>query len=513
MDTSTQTSTDAIATTTTGRRNLDFTNPAACRELTRTLLKSDFGINWDLPDGHLVPPVTNRLNYILWIEDLLNLSHYSSTETEQGGRTISAIRGLDIGCGASLIYPLLGAAACGWSFVGIDVTREAIDWANRNLEANPKFREYIKVRKVDMQPEQKIYFNKKNKADDEGSSPSSSIVPIDTKGKEEARNVPLGQGIISQGIYKGENFAFSMCNPPFFEDMRQASANPATAFGGTSEESVYPGGEESFVRNMVEDSKIVRNNVYWFSTMVGKKVTLKAVRKWLHADSDVRVVRTTEFFQGQTSRWGIAWSYVADPEVANKPLQRGGVGGTGSGTGGGTPKISIGVRRGREQDYLLDADAQTGGKKFSQACVHDNLEEERNLGGGSSSREIHQEQNHRPSKKRKVLGRTVSMQIRLNSPSAAIEVLKSIEKCVIALKMRCSLDVGVFQVHAEVGEGCSTLGACPFTMQLLAQQPKLYVLTIALNKGASLSPATMAWFRDVIEGVEIAAAQHGRILE
>jgi hypothetical protein len=52
----------------------DFTDPAACRELTRVLLAEDFGIQWWLPLGQLVPPVTNRVNYIHWLEDLLSLS-------------------------------------------------------------------------------------------------------------------------------------------------------------------------------------------------------------------------------------------------------------------------------------------------------------------------------------------------------------------------------------------------------------------------------------------------------
>jgi 23S rRNA (adenine1618-N6)-methyltransferase len=53
---------------------LDFANEDASREVTRVLLLEDFGIRWRLPPGHLVPPVTNRANYIHWIEDLLALS-------------------------------------------------------------------------------------------------------------------------------------------------------------------------------------------------------------------------------------------------------------------------------------------------------------------------------------------------------------------------------------------------------------------------------------------------------
>ena len=55
--------------------SLDFANPDAVRQLTRALLKEDFGVaDWWIPDGQLIPPVPNRLNYIHWIEDLLRLS-------------------------------------------------------------------------------------------------------------------------------------------------------------------------------------------------------------------------------------------------------------------------------------------------------------------------------------------------------------------------------------------------------------------------------------------------------
>ena len=57
-----------------GRPSIDFSDPAACRELTRVLLLADFGVEWWVPLGQLVPPLTNRANYIHWLEDLLALS-------------------------------------------------------------------------------------------------------------------------------------------------------------------------------------------------------------------------------------------------------------------------------------------------------------------------------------------------------------------------------------------------------------------------------------------------------
>jgi hypothetical protein len=43
------------------------------RLLTRALLHSQLGLHWWVPDGHLIPPVTNRANYIHWLHDLLSL--------------------------------------------------------------------------------------------------------------------------------------------------------------------------------------------------------------------------------------------------------------------------------------------------------------------------------------------------------------------------------------------------------------------------------------------------------
>lgn len=48
------------------------------------------------------------------------------------------VTGLDIGCGANLIYCLLGAAVYGWRMVGVDVTDEALTAAQALVDANPQ---------------------------------------------------------------------------------------------------------------------------------------------------------------------------------------------------------------------------------------------------------------------------------------------------------------------------------------------------------------------------------------
>ena len=70
-----------------GKGHLNFKDPEAVRELTYTLLKHDFGLLLDIPLDRLIPTVPLRLNYILWIEDLLK---ECSLEQEP-------VKGIDIG--------------------------------------------------------------------------------------------------------------------------------------------------------------------------------------------------------------------------------------------------------------------------------------------------------------------------------------------------------------------------------------------------------------------------------
>ena len=54
-----------------GKVILDFKEPASLRALTRALLEDDFGLSVTLPVDRLIPTVPQRLNYILWLEDII----------------------------------------------------------------------------------------------------------------------------------------------------------------------------------------------------------------------------------------------------------------------------------------------------------------------------------------------------------------------------------------------------------------------------------------------------------
>ena len=70
-----------------GKGHLNFKDPEAVRELTYTLLKHDFGLHLEVPLDRLIPTVPLRLNYILWVEDLLKESSLGK----------EPVKGIDIG--------------------------------------------------------------------------------------------------------------------------------------------------------------------------------------------------------------------------------------------------------------------------------------------------------------------------------------------------------------------------------------------------------------------------------
>ncbi|XP_062217999.1 uncharacterized protein LOC133918248 [Phragmites australis] len=276
-----------------GRASIDFADFAATRELTRVLLLHDHGVNWWIPDGQLCPTVPNRSNYIHWIEDLLSSDLIPPISSSSG-----RVRGVDIGTGANCIYPLLGASLLGWSFVGSDVTDVALEWAKKNVESNPHLAELIEIRNANA-----VSFASESDTIASEAARENTLEPVDDLAKSKPH-------ILVGVVNEGESFDFCMCNPPFFDSIEEAGLNPRTSCGGTTEEMVCPGGELAFITRIIEDSVSLKNSFRWFTSMVGRKANLKLLISKVR-EAGASVVKTTEFVQGQTARWGLAWSFIA----------------------------------------------------------------------------------------------------------------------------------------------------------------------------------------------------------
>uniref|UniRef100_T1ITX6 U6 small nuclear RNA (adenine-(43)-N(6))-methyltransferase n=1 Tax=Strigamia maritima TaxID=126957 RepID=T1ITX6_STRMM len=249
-----------------GKMMIDFKNPEALRLYTQALLKKDFGLIVDLPTDRLVPTLTLRLNYILWIEDLLNL--LMTKDNKQ-------VKGIDIGCGASCIYPLLGSKMNGWKFVATENDDKSIKFCKENIRNNSL----------------------------------CSLITV----------IPVEGNAILRDVVK-DNFHFCMCNPPFFSSLDEAEGKQKikqrsnTVNTANDNEMVTDGGEIEFVRKIIEDSVHLKDKIKLYTTMLGKKVSVKVI-KHLLKENDVTNIATTEFCQGKTMRWGIAWSFLDDLDL------------------------------------------------------------------------------------------------------------------------------------------------------------------------------------------------------
>ncbi|ROT41941.1 hypothetical protein SODALDRAFT_302930 [Sodiomyces alkalinus F11] len=248
--------------------NLDFNEPEAVMQLTKTLLNAHFGLKVELPKDRLCPPVPNRHNYILWLKDLLDSSSY-----DEPGRKLT---GLDIGTGASCIYPLLSCTQRDWSFIATDIDDESLTYAKNNVARN-NFQHRIQI------------------------LPRLATDPL----------LPL------DAVTTATTIDFVMTNPPFYEseaDMVASAQNksrpPFTACTGSPTEMVTPGGEVAFVRRILDESLAARDKVRWYSSMLGKQSSLETLVAALR-DKGVGNYAVAEFVQGnRTRRWAIAWSFA-----------------------------------------------------------------------------------------------------------------------------------------------------------------------------------------------------------
>lgn len=263
-----------------GGPTVDFADPRAVQTLNRALLGEAYGIRgWELPAGYLCPPIPGRADYLHHLADLL--------AAERGGSIPRGpeVRVLDIGVGASAIYPLLGHGEYGWSFVGTDLDGVALAAAARILAANP--------------------------------GPAQAI---------ELRRQPDRAAIFAGVVGPAERFDLTLCNPPFHGSLREAreatqrkwrnlgrgEASTARNFGGQGAELWCPGGEVGFISRMIEESVALGDRVRWFTSLVSSSASLPALKRVLRRVG-ATATRTVPMAQGQKQSRFLAWTFGTPP--------------------------------------------------------------------------------------------------------------------------------------------------------------------------------------------------------
>lgn len=253
-----------------GTRTIDFSDQLAVLHLNKALLKHHYNLtDWNIPENYLCPPIPGRADYIHHLADLLFEEKVDRNQ----------IKGLDIGVGANCIYPLLGARIYNWKMLGIDINSTAVSAALANVNASPGLDDLIEIR------------HQKN-------------------------NANIFKGIVKEGEY----YDFSMCNPPFHSSEKEAvkanlqklknlgsSKDLSLNFGGQANELWCNGGEFLFLKRMIKESILFKEQIGWFTSLVSKRANLPGIYKLLNKfKADHKTIQMTH---GNKKSRIIAWKF------------------------------------------------------------------------------------------------------------------------------------------------------------------------------------------------------------
>ena len=265
-----------------GEDSIHFSDPVAIKLLNKALLSHYYGIQkWEFPDTNLCPPIPGRADYIHYMSDLLNNN--------------DNITCLDIGVGASCIYPILGISEYNWSFIASEVNTEAITIAKKIIKDNPSLKGKVKFR------------------------------------------IQKDENNIFKGIIKPKDkIDLSICNPPFHSSKKEAlkgsmrkirnlsgerSKKIQLNFSGVANELVYKGGEYQFIKNMIEESVLYSNNCLWFTTLVSKEKNLKSIYKLLE-DVKAEEVKTLNIGTSNKKSRIVVWTFQTKEEQENWKINK-----------------------------------------------------------------------------------------------------------------------------------------------------------------------------------------------
>ncbi|KAF8815472.1 hypothetical protein BYT27DRAFT_7193446, partial [Phlegmacium glaucopus] len=198
----------------------------------------------------------HRLNYILWIQDIVHAHDYVL------GNPRRRVRGIDIETGSTAIYTFLGYK--------IELDDISYDCASENVNTNNM---HSRIRLEKATREGSIFFTLKR-------NPKSKF-SLDP----------------------------SWCNPPFYTSSKEVAQSasekhlaPNAVCTGADIEMIFgDGGEEGFVGQMVQESERFQTRCKWYTSMLGKMSSITTIVENLRNRCIVNYA-ITEFVQGSTAR-------------------------------------------------------------------------------------------------------------------------------------------------------------------------------------------------------------------
>ncbi len=256
-------------------QTIDFSNPEAVKALNTALLLTHYNIKfWEFPDENLCPPIPSRADYMHHLSDLLRRSDLDSD-----------IKILDVGVGATCIYPLIGNALFNWKFVGSDIDDKSLQIAKKIIDKN-----FL-----------------------------ANVI--------ELRRQSDSQNILKGILTPSDKFAASVCNPPFFKSQADALEASKTKlkglgkdtdkvirnFSGTPKELCYTGGEKAFLHNYLYESSHYKQQCFWFTSLVSNVSLVRSMQ------ASLEKLGATEFevmdmIQGNKVSRVVAWSFLTKTE-------------------------------------------------------------------------------------------------------------------------------------------------------------------------------------------------------
>ncbi|WP_445737189.1 23S rRNA (adenine(1618)-N(6))-methyltransferase RlmF [Mariniflexile sp.] len=256
-------------------KTIDFADPKAVKALNTALMFAYYDIKyWEFPNSNLCPPIPGRVDYIHHLSDLLETSNIKKNRSV-----------LDIGTGASGVYPLLGVSEYHWNFVGTDIDNNSLHFAQENIDKN-------------------------------GLDKSITL-----------RYQKDGTKILTGVLNEADRFCASMCNPPFYKSEQEAleattkklkGLNKETDtfirnFAGTQHELWYQGGEKAFIHNYLYESSLHKKQCFWFTSLVSKKDLVKGMLDSLKKLGATEI-KTIHLGHGNKISRVVAWTFLSKQE-------------------------------------------------------------------------------------------------------------------------------------------------------------------------------------------------------